>query len=99
MVVSDVKSDWWTVVSGAPRGPGLGEIVFNTVINDLDNRAVAPSASLQMTPQWGDGTVDVPVRGTSTGWGNVLTGTSRNSAKASAESCTWDGTTPSTNTG
>lgn len=40
---------WWSViwnltdgqtVSGVPQGPGLGEIVFYTVINDLDIRAV-----------------------------------------------------------
>lgn len=67
VVVSDLKSDRWTVTSGVPWGSGLGEIVFNTVINDLDNR---------MTPDWEDGAADVPIRGTSTGWGNVLTGTS-----------------------
>lgn len=46
-----------------------------------------------MTPEWGDGAVHVPVRG----WGNVLAGISWNSAKANAESCTWDGTTSPTN--
>jgi len=35
--------------------------------------------------------------GTSTGWRNGLTGTSRQSARGSAKSCTWRTTTPGTN--
>jgi len=62
-----------------------------------------PSASLLMIQNQKERLIHqkavLPFRGTSTGWRNGPTETSRSLTKGSAKSSTWGGTTPGTSTG
>lgn len=85
VVISGTKSGWMPVSTNAPQRSVLGSILSNIFIG---NR--------------GDGTEHArsePSKGTSAGWRNGQRRISGSSAKESAKSYTWGGTTPRTSTG
>lgn len=85
VVISGTKSGWMPVSTDAPQRSVLGSILVNVFIA---NR--------------GDGTehtLSEPSKGTSAGWRNWQRRISGSSAKESAKSYTWGGTTPRTSTG
>lgn len=95
MVISDAESSWRPATSKSTPG-------VNTVSSSLQclhwmMRQSVCSASLLKTQNWEEWQiqqrVELPSKGSSTGWGNGLTRTSR-----SAKPCTCGGTTPGTRT-
>ena len=52
VVISSMKSNWGPVASGVPQRCIWGPVLFNIFVNDLEDGADAPSASLQSIQHW-----------------------------------------------